>query len=60
VDLKPTAVAKVGTVGNQPLTEVSAISGTLTISGSPNSTGRYQGCAPYAGTLSVRGAAQAQ
>ena len=58
--VSPSATTKVGTVGNQPLSQVSAISGTLTISGSPNSTGRYQGCMPYADTLSVRGTAQAQ
>jgi len=60
LDLAPTAAAKVGTVGSQPLTQVSEISGTLTITGTPNSTGEYQGCAPYADTLSVRGTSQSQ
>jgi hypothetical protein len=58
--LTPSAVAAVGSIGNQPLKQVSAIAGTLTISGSPNATGRKQGCGPYLYTLSVHGKAQGQ
>ena len=59
LSLVPTATVVVGSIGNEPLRQVNAISGSLVISGSPNSIGRAQGCARYDITLSVRGKAGA-
>jgi hypothetical protein len=55
--LKPSASEQVG-VGEMATRQVTRLSGSLRIVGTPNATGRSLRCAPYADTLALSATAQ--